>query len=157
MGDRLLLIRIAFTLMAIRDEADVFGDCTGTTGTAGYKSTINYEVRSFFNVSFYPFYFNETFADVTDVYIGNDWPDYQPIPNTAIVSGFADGICFADPTHTPRPTVPQMPLSTTQIDFGLQGWSIGSLQTGGGILIQTDTLNRFIDHATHTVITSPVR
>jgi hypothetical protein len=86
---------------------------------------------------------------------------HPPLSNHAAAlltsSGFVDQICIIDPTGKLVPEVepPQSPLSGTKIDSDTQAWFVGSSENGQGLQVQTDTLQRYIDHGEHLSIVSP--
>lgn len=67
---------------------------------------------------------NETFAGITDDYIGNNWPWPSPLASDATSQGtFVDIICMVDPALTP-PSLPPRSLrqlrSITRCSLGSQ-------------------------------------
>ncbi|MDZ7638498.1 MAG: hypothetical protein U5J83_09660 [Bryobacterales bacterium] len=66
---------------------------------------------------------------------------------------------FCGPTQNqtcdPAPTVPGNPPSITVRQSASQVWQIGSTNPGDGIVVQRNTLQRFIDHGDHANIMSP--
>src|SRR5262249_47900619 len=86
--------------------------CYGTTeGTDGYQTQVSYEMLSFFGKEISHIGVNETFSNVVDDYIGNNWPGYDPAYLGAVVDKtvFTDGICYLGPTATPPSLPPQTP------------------------------------------------
>ena len=100
---------------------------------------------------------NETFANLSDDYIGNNWPVYIPGSFTSQTGTFADDVCVIFPTGTPPSLPPQSPLSSVKIDHGSQAWFIGSLTEAAGVEVQSNTLQAYQDHGRHLSIVSPVR
>jgi hypothetical protein len=107
-------------------------------------------------------YVNEFFPD--------DWvPDKPPAtpynwtsvgPNAILMAGgtFADVICVAATNWLPQPMQPASPLGTVMIDHRTQLWYVGTSKVSqSGIEVQSDSIQRFQDHGTHTNIKSPVR
>jgi hypothetical protein len=128
---------------------------TPTSGTSGYMSKIAYTARSFFMVNISNVPVNETFANIVDDYIGNNWPTYSPQAGEANYYGqFSDCILAIGPTATP-PTLP--PQSSVKIDHGSQALFVGSATEAAGVEVQSDTLKRYQDHGRHLSIVSPVR
>jgi hypothetical protein len=87
----------------------------------------------------------------------NNWA--VPTPNGFQFSngGFVDDFGFggAGP-YSPQPTAPQNPLSTQLIFHDTQGWFVGSLAIAGGVQVQSDQINMYIDHARPVNVVSPV-
>jgi hypothetical protein len=134
--------------------------CSDTTGggTNGYKSQAIYTALSFFGVTLNNIGVNETFGTQVDDFSGNNWPPNTPggltIPSS---NTFADTICAVGPTLTPAPLTPQTPLSSEKIVHSAQSWFVGSVTSGTGVEVQTDTQQYYIDHGRHLTIVSPVR
>lgn len=124
-------------------------------GTAGFQSKVNYTILSFFGVQLSNIGVNETFGDQGDDYIGNNWPPYTAGGTTA-TTGFFDNICAINQTVPPS-LPPQSPLSSTKIDHGSQAWFVGSVNSGSGVEVQSDTLQRYQDHGSQLSIVSPTR
>lgn len=132
--------------------------CTNPpTGTDGYQSLVFYQIVSFLGVRITNIGVNEIFASTSADYIGNSWPPYVAggfISNNGL---FADNICAINDV-TPQSLPPQSPLGTTMIDHGSQAWFIGSTNSGSGVEVQSNILQRYQDHGLHLPpITSPVR
>jgi hypothetical protein len=129
-------------------------------GTAGYRSTVPYGMLSFFGASIENEYINEVFGTPQDVYVGNNWPAFISNPPFLSPDGtFSDIICVesAPGLLTPVSLPPQSPLLSTLIDKVSQSWYIGSQTSGSGPGVQSNTLERFQDHAVHISVISPVR
>lgn len=58
-------------------------------------------------------------------------------------------------TKTPKPHSPQKPPGGTKVQHWGQEWYIGSTTPGKGTKVQTDTLQKYQDHAAHESIKSP--
>lgn len=58
-------------------------------------------------------------------------------------------------TYKPTPQNPQSPLGTHKVQHWQQEWYIGSLTPGKGTKVQTNTLQKYQDHADHENVTSP--
>lgn len=129
------------------------------TGTDGYLSVIPYTVLSFTGVQIANIAVNETFASITDDYIGNNWPFPQPTSDYDTAQGtLLDGVCIIFPDGTPPSLSPQSPnLSSTEIDHASQFWFVGSLTEGSGIEVQSDVIQRYQDHGRPLAIVSPTR
>jgi hypothetical protein len=126
-------------------------------GTSGFQSLIAYTIMSFLGVQITNIGVNETFANLSDDYIGNNWPVYIPGSFTSQTGTFADDVCVIFPTGTPPSLPPQSPLSSVKIDHGSQAWFIGSLTEAAGVEVQSNTLQAYQDHGRHLSIVSPVR
>jgi len=88
---------------------------------------------------------------------------YNPITgSTQCQSGYAGWVWSDLIFHsncagcTPPLTNPQNPLSTTGVDYASQTWRLGSTTIGVGVIVQTDTQQRYVDHGRHLGIVSPV-
>jgi hypothetical protein len=76
-------------------------------------------------------------------YSGWVWPDR--------ISHFMCSVC------TPPVSNPQTPLSSTGVDYAPQTWRLGSNSIGAGVIVQTNTIQRYVDHGRHVPpIVSPV-
>ncbi|MBZ5551223.1 MAG: hypothetical protein LAO21_00785 [Acidobacteriia bacterium] len=141
------------------EDLGISGSCGegAPTGTDGFQTIIRYQIRSFFNSLITVAQVNESFSDFKDIYIGNNWGIPPQTQFTTTDGTVGDYICIGSPGFTPTPLPPQSPLSDVQIDQWTQAWFVGSLAESGGVLVQTNTLVRYQDHARHTNIKSPVR
>ena len=93
-------------------------------------------------------------------YDASNWPPSQTLSPLLLPStGFYDGICIINVSNllSPTPEPPQSPLTTSEVDYHTQAWFVGSSNSGQGIQVQTDTLQRYLDHGRHLNITSPTR
>ena len=94
-------------------------------------------------------------AGVVDDYSGTNWRRQNPGSLTTSNAGFSDflqGEAFSLPAV---PTPSCQGTSTTTVEHWGQEWWIGSLTTGSGVRVQTDTLQKYLDHALHLNIVSP--
>ncbi|HEY2468940.1 MAG TPA: Ig-like domain repeat protein [Terracidiphilus sp.] len=137
--------------------------------TAGYRSTVGYFVESKFGVTMVGIPVNEFFTgsdSPTAPYTQDteNWDLYaliqtQQAHNTD-QEGFFDDICISNsngklmPAPQPPPSPPNA-LSTTGVDSRAQEWHVGSDSSKDGPLVQTDTLQRYLDHGAHLDIKSP--
>jgi hypothetical protein len=126
-------------------------------GTSGYQSLIAYTIMSFLGVQVTNIPVNETFTNLVDDYIGNNWPVYSVGSYTSPTGAFADDVCVIFPNGTPPSLAPQNPLGSVKIEHGSQAWFIGSLTEAAGVQVQSDTLQNYQDHGRHLSIQSPVR
>jgi len=127
------------------------------SGKDGYDSVLSYTIFSFTGLQIGNVAVNETFAGITDDYIGNNWPWPSPLASDATSQGtFVDIICVVGPALTP-PSLPPPQSSSVKIDHALQSWFAGSLTEAAGVEVQSDTLQRYQDHGRHLSILSPTR
>lgn len=125
------------------------------SGTDGYQTLYHYSIKSFFGAQITFQDANETFALQGDIYIGNNWPAYSVTPGFTATGNFDENICTVGPSLTPPSKPPQG--GNIEIDYGSQFWFVGSLNEGGGVEVQSDTLTRYQDHGAITNINSPLR
>ncbi len=124
-------------------------------GIDGYLSQISYLILNQFDEAVRNAGINETFGAKTDIET-NNWVLNIPGSFPAPTGAFADQVCVASSLlRDPDPLPPQTPRTTRKIDLLPQKWFSGSLSNGAGIQVQTDVVNRFIDHGTHENITTP--
>jgi hypothetical protein len=135
---------------AISDNADSF---------YGYESDIGYTIYD--NLS-EPFSSSIPLAEyfttlIVNDYSGANWTEAPAAGYTATNSAFTDVIQgqAVSPPPYPYPQSPQTPLSGTAVDHWGQEWRVGSTTPGLGARVQTNTLQKYIDHARHTGIVSP--
>lgn len=128
-------------------------------GTDGFQSLVPYRIVSFFGVQISNIAINETFPSEADDYIGNNWGTFAGLAGsyTTPDGTFADNLCVIHPTGTPPSLPPQSPLSTVKVDHASQFWFVGTTTQGGGVGVQSNTVQRYQDHALHHSITSPIR
>jgi len=122
-----------------------------------YVTNLNYTMRDQFGTqlpSGVPVNEQWTTGVVVD-YSGMDWRRSSPTGFSPSVAGFADIIQGETPEHTPTPSAPGSPLGTTAVYHWGQDWFIGSTNPGSGSRVQSDTLQKYIDHAAHASIVSP--
>jgi hypothetical protein len=125
--------------------------------TFAYLSLINYTIRDKFGHQL-----------PSDVPVNESWtsgiePDYfQMNWRMSTAGGFvAPSAAFADhiqgevSTMTPTPLNPQNPLGTIMVCHWGQQWQVGSVSSGNGRRVQTDTFQKYQDHALHLNIVSP--
>lgn len=128
-----------------------------TDPTYAYESVLNYTVEDNLG-QLLPsaVYINEywTTSVVAD-YGGTNWRRGNAGSYSMPSSTFADFIQGELSTMTPAPHTPQSPLSATAVEHWGQAWHVGSATSGLGAQVQTDSLQKYIDHARHLSITSP--
>jgi hypothetical protein len=123
--------------------------------TYGYLTTLNYTIYDQMPATLpagVPVNENWTTGVVND-YSGTNWRRRDPNGVVEPGSGFADTIGGEAAAYGP-------PLATcdgnsTPVEHWGQEWRVGSIATGFGRRIQTDTLQKYIGHAAHVAITSP--
>lgn len=67
---------------------------------------------------------------------------------------FADRITGETSSHTPIALAPGN--NTVKVEHWAQSWYMGSLTPGVGKIVQTDTLQRYTDHAEHQDIATGI-
>lgn len=125
-------------------------------GTAGFQSLVPYRNLSLFGVVISNIGLNEAFAGQSDDLAGTSWPPYAAGGYVTSDGTFVDNICAINQKN-PTSLPPQNPLSTTKIDHTNQFWFIGSINSGSGVQVQSNILQRYQDHGVHVSITSPTR
>jgi hypothetical protein len=124
----------------------------------GYDSFLNYTIKDNLGASFpssIPLNENWT-SPVTNDNSNANWRRGNPEGLTSPDSTFADqigGEYFSLPAN-PTPTCPP-PLGSTPVQHWGQEWRVGSLTPGSGARVQTDNIQKYLDHARHTNIASP--
>jgi len=134
------------------------------TGDQGYLSSIAYEVDDQFGTNTAkPDNANAGINEFLGKPIDSQKNNWAPGPNAAGGSGtsgglFADRVCVTTNRFMPNPEVPQNPLTNNLVDQIPQTWFAGSSMKpppNQGCEVQTDTINRYIDHGRHVNIVSP--
>jgi len=128
----------------------------------GYDSLFTYIIRDNLSVnmpSSVEYNENWTTAVQNDLQ-GNNWRRQDPPPPGSIafnsilqdeIQGEAIGL-----PAIPTPSAPCGPPRCTQkIQHWGQEWRVGSTSPGNGARVQTDTIQKYIDHARHENIVSP--
>jgi hypothetical protein len=113
-----------------------------TVNPIGWYSTYTWAMISKFNVQIQGQAFNENFTNVQN-YNNTNWSfTANGSQGGAGAYQFTDYYCFADqaPLVRPNTTVPQNPLTTSVVDSATQTYSIGTNTVGGGVPVQTQTL-----------------
>lgn len=156
MGTAQTAVHTPTTLVSIRNPRDTpisFG------ASDYYSSEMFYKVVD---------QFGETLpkqVEVNEKFTSGDISDYKgenrPVPkvtnNPSDPGKIVDTIEVNNPENTLIPITknPGTPLGTTKIDHWSQEFYIGSLTSGKGVKVQTDTIQRYQDHARHENIMSP--
>ncbi len=101
---------------------------------------------------------NESFTNYGNDYPGgNDWGSPTPVPTVAAGAEFTDS--FHPPALSsgpfPVPYSPNNGLSTTTVLHLTQSYGAGTTQTGGGRIVQRQTLHYFLTHAEHLDVIKP--
>jgi len=127
----------------------------------GYLSLLNYTIKDNLGAlmpSSIPL--NESWTSpVTNepAYPNANWRRQEPPGSfTSTDSTFADriqGEAFSLPA-TPTPTCPP-PLGSTAVQHWGQEFRVGTLTPGSGARVQTDNIQKYLDHARHTNVHSP--
>jgi hypothetical protein len=145
-------------------ELEANGIVDKTDSTYGYQSQIHYRILDQTGVVMpfaIPLNENFTSGDVSD-FPGANWTlpadcgtshvcsgTYNPSDWFYLVQGAKSG--SAPPSQHPPTT-----LGTTTVDHWSGTWGIGDGHPGAGVTVQTNTWQRFQDHARHANIVSPL-
>ena len=139
-------------------------DTLGNYGTQGYEAYIYYVAWGLCTGKgvLATYSLNEQFSTETDI-VPNNWPHDAtgltlPLGNSVWADhvGIAAGPgCLPGNTTTCSPVPLNAGSSTTDVQNVLQAWRIGSASSGSGIVVQRNSLDRYIDHAVHLGIVSP--
>jgi len=105
---------------------------------------------------------NEEFSTETNS-IANNWPHVEggtalPLSDSIWsdwVAISAASVCLATPSDTCTPVPQNAGSGTTLVQKVDQIWRVGSTIAGSGIVIQRNSLDRYLDHALHSAIVSP--
>jgi hypothetical protein len=132
----------------------------GTVSNAsfGYRSLVEYQIRDQFGTllpSTVPI--NELFTTgIVNDFPGTNWIRAPQGGASVSPSGWSDTI-DGQPLNgaIPQPTGPCSPLCNVPIHHFDGEWYVGSVTPGNGIRVQTNTWQRYRDHATHTNRISP--
>jgi hypothetical protein len=130
--------------------------CPPATGSnpIGWWVKYTWNMVSFFGQNMAGISINENFDNEIN-YQTNNWGDFVPNGSAGVsgVSTFSDNYCFANQTAAKPPTTPpQNPLTASPVDSATQSYNVGSNIVGDGFLVQSQTLSRYVDHATVTNI-----
>lgn len=141
-------------------------DITNPTdqGSGGYVSFIGYEILEQFGGLVRNAGGTELLGAKSDIQT-NNWTTGTAFSFSGADGGIVDAICLprtrADGVpFSPAPQSPPLNPSSISdvnpIDVTPQQWIIGSLLQGNNVLVQTNNITRYIDHARHKNIVSPV-
>ena len=125
--------------------------------TYGYSDLLNYTIRDQLGAAMpSPVPLNEFWTTIVEPdYTGTNWrrgPATGYTTSAGTPALFADHIQGELSTYTPTPGCGG---GTTKVEHWGQDWYIGSVTPGIGGRVQSDTLQKYQDHAIHTGITSP--
>jgi hypothetical protein len=132
-------------------------DCNTYSGTQGFITDIYYRIYSRIGgVNITGTNINEQFPSSKTSYQSNNWY-YTAYGSPTPIGSFYDHICVTGTTvgWRPQPLPIQFPPSTNKVDSDFQQWYAGTTTVGSGLLVQTDTLVRYIDHGEHQTVVSP--
>ncbi|MCA1568136.1 MAG: hypothetical protein LC803_21325 [Acidobacteria bacterium] len=127
-------------------------------GTLGYLTRIHYRIEDqFTDLLPTSVGINEQFTTgVINDYPGTNWVRGPEGGATVSPVDWADAITGQDmSTSIPPSTAPCSPLCSTRVHHFNGGWFVGSEVVGRGRRVQTNTWQRFTDHAEHTNRVSP--
>jgi Glucodextranase, domain B len=125
--------------------------------TYGYESDLHYSIKDQFNRTLSSnVELNEHFTtgQIAD-FPGMNWR--FPVNGGATVAptDWFDKVQGEGATFMPTPQNPQNPLGGTKVSHWDGEWSIGSTGIGAGLQVQTNTWQKYRDHARHTNVASP--
>lgn len=103
-----------------------------------------------------PLSVNEFFTtDIVPQYSGTNWRrGGAGCATTAADLTFPDGIYGENPSYNPTP-VYNPSWTGVEVETWGQDWHIGTCVNGSGPRVQSDNIEKWIDHALHTQIVSP--
>jgi hypothetical protein len=141
------------------DHLDYTGRTDGASAKWGYYTYIYYDVKDQFN-RLLPrkVEVNEQWTSgLTNDFTTTNWLRPPETWNTVNPDNFYDYITGPQTGvgAIPEPWNPQTPFSAQKIQHWGQAFYVGSLQTGKGQKVQTDTLYRYRDHGAHESVVSP--
>ncbi len=126
--------------------------------TYGYASFLHYTINDNLSQTLpSSVALNENWTTtVTNDYSGTNWRRGNPGSSTTSSSALADEI-QGEALSLPPVPVPtfQSPLGSTKVQHWGQEWRVGSSTSGLGARVQTDTIQKYTDHAVHQSIVSP--
>ncbi|MCP3959162.1 MAG: hypothetical protein GY719_15030 [bacterium] len=98
---------------------------------------------------------NEQFGAAVKDDAGTDWRQSNEGGFKPAQPHFADRIAGERSDRTPIPKNPQQPLEDHKVQHWEQKWYVGSQTPGEGTLVQTNTFQKYQDHAEHQNVKSP--
>jgi hypothetical protein len=134
-----------------------------SNATYGYQSQIYYQTLDQTGAVLpFPVPMNQDFGSLADDYSGTNWAEPKNCGTTGVCtslftpSNWYDLVEGAKTTGSvPLSEKPQSPLGSTAVDHWSGSWGVGNGHPGTGVTVQTNTWQRFRDHARHTNIVSP--
>ncbi|MFZ0745351.1 MAG: hypothetical protein WAM85_13150 [Terracidiphilus sp.] len=121
--------------------------CSDHSGTVGYSSWVEYQLMSYFGVTITNIGVNEAFGSTVSDYTNENWGTITALPGYVETDGdFDDNICAHSSTSTPRTLPPGSPLGTTQVIHASQSIRVGSITSGAGVQVLTNTHQLYQDH-----------
>ncbi len=118
--------------------------------TFAYETHENYEVLDDKGVPMKGFDVNEKFTTApTNDAAKCDWRRGAAGGLHAPGSTFFDNMQGEVSSKTPTPQNPQAPLGSTKVQHWTQEWYVGSTTPGKGTKVQTNTFQKYRDHAAH--------
>lgn len=123
--------------------------------TWSYLTLVTYEVLDTSGNPISGFDVNEKFGSPTYDDASCDWRQSNEGGYTAPGTQFSDHMGGESSTHTPTPQSPQSPLGNHKVQHWPQAWYIGSTTPGSGTKVQTNTFQKYQDHADHENVRSP--
>jgi hypothetical protein len=118
----------------------------------GYSTEIKYKLFDQLNDEMPSTGVNESFGTFVSDFAGENWPTPNATGKITDVNGqFPDTyhVYNLEGTFQPDPQGPSDPLGTTKVQHGSQAYYAGSSTPGQGCLIETGTLQYYLDHADH--------
>ena len=139
---------------AAPDHMNNTGTRHSPSASWGYETRLTYQVIDDTGAVMSGYDVNERWStgvvnDITPC----DWRRGPPGAFHVAGSSFDDLIGGESAGHTPTPLAPSG--GSTRVQHWGQEWYVGSLTPGRGTLVQTNTLQKYQDHATHDGVTSP--
>jgi hypothetical protein len=131
------------------------GNSPSCSGQYGYTSTLQYLVQDQL-LSALPLNtdYNEQWTTTVTPVAGNNWLRPSETPGTTNGNILFDLISGpGDPSASPLPVCTG---DSTEVQYWGQEWRLGTQLTGVGPRVQTDTLIRFVNHAEHKPVFSPM-
>jgi hypothetical protein len=125
--------------------------------TFGYESHVNYTIQDQLGVNIPAGVdLNEQWTGgVSSDYAGTNWRRGNEGTTHTSSSSFFDDIQGENFALPPTPIPTCAGTSGTTVEHWGQDWRVGSLTVGQGARVQSDNIQKYIDHAIHTAIVSP--
>ena len=132
-------------------------DVDTVDATYAYLSFIHYRIEDQFNtvlprdVEINEKWTGGVVADAP----GMNWRRGDAGPAKVNPADWKDVVGGEASTFTPMPQNPQTPLGNTAVTHWNGEWRVGSKDIGKGLRVQTNTWQKYQDHARHTNVVSP--